>query len=87
MKRRDLLAVVGVAIVTGILTFFLASIVFSSKRFSSKVPVIDTINSSFPDIKNDSAYNSFLNSNALDLTQPVQIGNNQNQTPFGNSPQ
>ncbi len=85
MRRRDILTIVAAAVITAIFTFILASAVFSPKRFSSKVPVIDTINSSFPDIKNDSAYNSFLNSNALDLTQPVQIGNNQNQAPFGGS--
>jgi hypothetical protein len=45
-------------------------------------PVVEKIPSSLPDVKNDSNYNSFINSNALDPTQPVQIGNTQNKNPF-----
>lgn len=86
MRRRDLLMIVGVAVISAIISLLLASLIFKSKDLSTKVPVVDKINTSFPDVQHDPDYNSFLNSHALDLTQPVQIGNSQNQTPFNNSP-
>lgn len=82
MKRKDLLTVLVIAIVAGLFSLIIASLVFSPKRLSTKVPVVDSIDKTFPDIKNDPSYTSFLNPNALDLTQPVQIGNNQNKAPF-----
>lgn len=86
MKRKDLLTLVGVAVFTAVFSVVLASIIFAPKKLSMQVPVIDKINATFPDVQNDPAYNSFLNNNALDLTQPVQIGpNNQNQVPFSST--
>ncbi|HET9721808.1 MAG TPA: hypothetical protein VFP32_02150 [Candidatus Saccharimonadales bacterium] len=87
MKRKDLLTVVGVAVVSGIISLIIANALFSPKRLSLKVPVVEKISGTFPDVKNDSQYNTIFNTNALDPTQPVQIGNNQNQAPFSNSTQ
>ena len=87
MKRSDLLSLVGVTLLAGVISLVLANILFSPKKFSATVPVVNNINSSFPDVTNDPSYNSFLNTNALDLTLPVQISNNQNQTPFNKTSQ
>jgi hypothetical protein len=87
MRRRDLLLLVSVAAITGAFTLILASVFFKTKPLSEKVPAVDKISSSFPDVRQDPAYTSFLNDKALDLTQPVQIGPNQNQKPFSQSQQ
>ncbi len=72
-----------VAAVTALGSFFLTSIIFSSpNKHELKAPTVDSINATFPDIKNDPAYNTILNSNSLDATQPVQVGNSQNNQPF-----
>lgn len=86
MKRQDILRLAVVALLAGIVSLFITNIVFSvPKNRSSKVPAVQAIPTGLPDIKNDPAYSSFLNSNALDLTQPVTIGNSQNNTPFNGS--
>jgi len=87
MKRSDLLSLVAVTILAGVISLIIANLLFSPKKFSTPVPVVNNISSSFPDVTNDPSYNTFLNTNALDLTLPVQIGNNQNKTPFTNTSQ
>ena len=86
MKRQDIAILAAVAIVAALFSLILANLLFSPKKLTQKVPVVDKISDSFPDVKNDPKYNSFLNDKALDLTQPVQIGpNNQNQKPFNST--
>jgi hypothetical protein len=83
MKRQDVATLAVVAFVSAIIAFIITSLVFTTpKNRSSKVPSLNTVTTSFPDIKNDPSYKAFLNSNALDPTQPVQIGTTQNNTPF-----
>lgn len=83
MKKKDILYLALTALVAGIISFILASIVFKVplKRTGS-VPVSQPISPTFPDIKNDPAYKSFLNDKALDPTQTIQIGTGQNTQPF-----
>lgn len=84
MKQKDLRVLILAAVVTAIFSFIIAGLLFGSPAaHSSQVPVVQTLNSSFPDVKNDPDYNAFLNSNALDPTQPVHIGSNNNTAPFG----
>lgn len=83
MKRKDLMTIGLVAVVAGLLSLTLSStLVGSSGDNKDTAPVVEKIDPAFPDITNDPAYNSFLNSKALDPTQPVQIGDNQNSKPF-----
>lgn len=85
MKRRDVASLAVVAIITGFISMIIAGILFNiPKNQSSKVPAVDPIVTSLPDIKNDSNYQPIFNSNAYDPAQPVQIGNTQNTTPFNN---
>ena len=85
MKRKDIAMLAAVAAITGIISLIISSIFFSvPKNRSSKVPAVETITTSFPDVKNDPAYQSFLNAGALNPAQPVQIGDTQNTTPFSN---
>ncbi|MBI2592219.1 hypothetical protein HYW36_01960 [Candidatus Saccharibacteria bacterium] len=88
MNRKDLTALATVAALTGVISLIIASLFFSAPhQQSSKVPVVEPIGTSLPDIKNDPAYKYFLNTNALDPAQPVQIGNTQNNAPFSNRSQ
>ncbi len=83
MKRKDIVVLIAVAAITGFISLIIASIFFSvPKKQSSKVPAVNTITTSLPDVKNDPNYQSIFNSNALDPAQPVQIGNTQNNAPF-----
>ncbi|MGH7157367.1 MAG: hypothetical protein ACREGG_04645 [Candidatus Saccharimonadales bacterium] len=86
MQRKELATVVTVAIASGLISLVIAGSLFNSpSQRTAKVPVVQAIQSSFPDVKNDPNYNFFLNESALDPTQPIQIGNSQNNTPFTNS--
>jgi hypothetical protein len=83
MRRSDILIITGVAVVSAIFSLILTSILFSGpKNRSEKVPVSQAITATFPDVKNDPAYNTFFNTNALDPAQPVSVGNAQNNQPF-----
>jgi len=88
MKQKDLLPIVGVALVTAIISLILSSILFGSpKQRTAKTPVVESIGTSLPDVKNDPKYKSIFNSQALDPTQPVIIdGNNQNNKLFNSTP-
>ena len=85
MKQKNIALLVIVGLIAAIISFFVAGAVFSPAKYSAKVPVIKKIDSTFPDVKNDSAYSSFLNPKALDLTVPVKIGDSQNNDPFSGS--
>jgi len=86
MKRKDIFTLLIVAVITGFVSLIITNIIFSvPKDRSAKVLKVDVLPTSLPDVKNDPSYQAFLNSSALDLTQPVQIGNSQNTTPFNNS--
>ncbi len=83
MKRKDLITLVFVALLSAVVSLVISNIFFGgggNKKGSA--PVVEKIEPTFPDVANDSEYNSFLNTRALDPTQPVQIGNNQNTAPF-----
>lgn len=82
MDRKILPMIITVAVISAVISFVVASVVFQSTPRGTKVPQVEAIKSTFPDVKNDSAYSSLFNSNALDPTQPVQIGGSQNTNPF-----
>ena len=86
MRQKDIAVLVLVGVTAAVISFLVAGAIFSPKKYSSKVPVIQKIDPVFPDVKNDPVYNSFLNPGALDLTVPVSIGDNQNNDPFSGSP-
>ena len=83
MRRQDIALLVGVAVITGAISLVLAGRLFNSPtQRSEKVPQVETISTAFPDVKNDPAYQAFFNSRALDPTQTIQIGSNNNKQPF-----
>lgn len=82
MKQKDLMTIGAVAFVAAIVSFILAGAVFKPPVGSTQVPDVSAIEPNLPDVKNDSNYSSIFNSKALDPTQPVQIGNQNNNVPF-----
>lgn len=79
----DKAKLIVVAVVTGVISLIFSSMIFSSpKKHNLSAPQVEAIKTNFPDIHNDPAFNTFLNQNALDATQPVQVGNSQNNQPF-----
>ncbi|MDB5161276.1 MAG: hypothetical protein JWO96_656 [Candidatus Saccharibacteria bacterium] len=85
MKNKDIVSLVAVGIVTAIFSFFISGLLFGGSSKTSKVPTAETVSTSFPDIKNDPVYNAIFNTGALDVAQPVQVGNSQNNQPFNGS--
>lgn len=76
MKRRDMLILAIVAIISAILSLTVAGNLLGSANRRDQVPVVQPISDTLPDLKNDSAINKFLNPQALDPTQPVPVGGN-----------
>ncbi len=86
MKAKDISSLVVIAIIAAVMSFILANLIFPSPAGqTSQVPVVPDIPTAFPDIYNDPVYHQFLNKNGLDPTQPVNIGNANNNQPFNSS--
>ena len=82
MKRKEITVLVVVAVISGVVALVVSGFIFTGPNKRTKVPEAEAVSSTFPDIKNDPAYQSFFNNRALDPTQPIQIGNSKNTTPF-----
>jgi hypothetical protein len=83
MKSKDTVILGLIAIVAAIFSLLIAGKIFkSNSHHGLTAPQIVKIDSILPDTKNDPAYNTFFNQNALNPTQLIQIGNNQNQSTF-----
>jgi hypothetical protein len=88
MKQKDIAILAGIGLIAAIISAVVAGKIFTSPSSrSTKVPVVAPISSTFPDVKNDSQYKTFFNSNGLDPTQLIKISPSQNQQPFSNSSQ
>lgn len=82
MKRKDLSVLVVASIVAILFAFVVSGAIFKTGAHKDQAPNIQVIEATFPDVKNDSTYNTFFYTGALDPTQPVQIGNSSNSQPF-----
>lgn len=86
MKRKDLTKIILVAVIWAIISTVVSSVIFKKPVKNAQVPVVTPISTTFPQVNADSDYQAIFNSNSLDPTQLIQIGNSQNNAPFGNSP-
>lgn len=85
-KRQNQVVILMVAFIAAIISIIISNAIFgTSASHRIKVPVVDKISPTFPDVQHDSDYTSFFNNNALDPTQLIQIGNNNNTAPFQDS--
>ncbi|MBI5906556.1 hypothetical protein HY857_00695 [Candidatus Saccharibacteria bacterium] len=86
MKRKDLMLIVGVIIVSCIFSLVLSNVALGPyKKQVIKVPVVQKISSSFPSPQTDSEYKSFFNDKAINPTQLIKIGDKSNTAPFNES--
>ncbi len=78
MKQKDITLIIVVVFVSGVLSMLISNVFISSpKDRKTQVEVVDSISSDFkePDKK-------IFNSEAIDPTQNIQIGENPNLQPF-----
>ncbi len=82
MKQKDVILIIVIAFVSAVLSLVLSNIVFTSpKNRHQSVEVVDAITSDFP-----TPDTKYFNVTSIDPTQLIQIGNNNNQTPFNGQP-
>jgi hypothetical protein len=78
MKQKDIALIIVIVFVSGILSFFVSRLVFATpKTREQAVEVVDPISTDFP-VPNS----KYFNSNSIDPTQLIQIGANNNLSPF-----
>jgi hypothetical protein len=78
MKQRDILIIIGAAVVSGLFSFGISSLLFGSeKTYTLKAPTVDAITAEFklPD-------STYFNKQSIDLTKNITIGGSGNPTPF-----
>ncbi len=81
MKQKDIFLIVAVVLISGVLSFFVSKTLFASpKNRQTKVEVVQKIS---PDFQKPNT--KYFNSNAIDPTQSITIGDNQNPKPFNSS--
>jgi hypothetical protein len=78
MKQKDIALLVVIIFVSGILSFFISGKLFvTPENRQQKVQTIDTIDSAF-----EKPSEKYFNQDSINPAQMVQIGDNNNQTPF-----
>jgi hypothetical protein len=78
MKQKDIALVIVIVCISAVASFVVSRLVFvSPANRQQQVDVVQAINDSFP--TPDSRY---FNSNSIDPTQLIQIGNTTNPNPF-----
>ncbi|MBX4201731.1 hypothetical protein KW803_02460 [Candidatus Saccharibacteria bacterium] len=86
MKQKEWLVIGAVAFITAILSFVLSGALFGSpKKNPIKIPEVTKISSTFPSPQTDEDYKVFFNDKALNPTQLIEIGGNNNPTIFHNN--
>ena len=78
MKQKDIALIIVAVFVSGVLSLVISNTLFASpKNRQEKVEVVEPISAEFkqPD-------QEYFNSNSLDPTQLITIGNNNNTQPF-----
>ncbi|HKR82229.1 MAG TPA: hypothetical protein VJR27_04510 [Candidatus Saccharimonadales bacterium] len=78
MKQKDVILIIVIAFISAVLSLVLSNILFASpKSRKQTIEVVDPITSDF-----SMPSKKYFNNSSIDPTQLIQIGNNNNQTPF-----
>ena len=78
MKQKDIALIVVIVFVSGVMALVLSNMFFSSKEDKEqKAEVVDVITADFP-----APPSKYFNSNSVDPTQLIQIGESNNTSPF-----
>ena len=78
MKQKDMILIIVVVFISAVFSLILSKVLFTSpKNRQEKVPNVQPITADFqqPDKK-------YFNSDAIDPTQIIKIGDNNNNQPF-----
>jgi hypothetical protein len=77
VKRKDLNLIITAAIISAVIALVFSRLFISSNTGNQKAEVVDPITAEFktPDTK-------YFNSNSINPTQLIQIGDNNNSQPF-----
>jgi hypothetical protein len=84
MKQKDYLTLGIIIFIATMISIVLAGKIFGGavSKHNLTSPEVQTISSRFPDMKNDPSYKDVFNNSALNPTQLIQIGTNQNPSSF-----
>ncbi len=78
MKQKDIAMIIVIAAIAGVLALVLSRVFFSSSTDKQqKAEVVDVITADFP-----APPAKYFNSNSIDPTQLIQIGDSNNPNPF-----
>jgi hypothetical protein len=78
MKQKDIALIAVVVVISAVLSLVVSHFVFSKPAARQQTAeVVDIITSDFP-----TPSTKYFNSNSIDPTQLIQIGNNANPDPF-----
>lgn len=77
MKQKDWALIILIAGIAAVASFFLSNMLFGGAKHQQKAEVVDVVTTDFatPDTK-------YFNSNSINPTQLIEIGNNNNANPF-----
>ncbi|MCW1907943.1 MAG: hypothetical protein KIH63_001220 [Candidatus Saccharibacteria bacterium] len=79
MKQKDWTLIAVIAIVAGLVAFFVSNMLIASpKNRQQKVEVVDAITEQFTEPSK-----KYFNESSVDPTSLIRIGDNANLTPFG----
>lgn len=82
MRQKDYGIIFAVVFFSAVLSVLLSRMVFAKPENRQKqVEVVQAISADFPQ-----ADERYFNAGAIDPTQPIQIGNNNNPDPFRGNP-
>ncbi len=82
MQKKDLSTIIIIVIIAGSISLIFSNLVLKPRAKREKVEVVTVIPSEIQNVKSDPAFTSFYNPNALNPTQAIRIGDQQNQNPF-----
>jgi hypothetical protein len=78
MKQKDIALILVIAVVSGMISFFVARMLFTTdKDRKMKAEVVDAISTDF-----EQPSNKYFNQNSINPTLQIQIGNDVNVNPF-----
>jgi len=78
MKQKDIVLIIVIAFVSGVLSLILSKVVFGSPQNRQQtVEVVEPITDEFP-----TPDTKYFNPQSINPTLPIQIGENNNPSPF-----
>lgn len=78
MKQKDIALILVIAVVSGVISFFVSGKIFvTPANRSQKVEVVDKISTDF-----QQPSEKYFNDQSVNPSQTVEVGENNNPTPF-----